>query len=72
MSETTPPETAPEAEAPRKPLSPAARRALAEAEERRRAAEARAKAEAEELGGRGGLDPARYGDWEIKGIACDF
>ena len=59
-------------EAPRKELTPAAQRALAEAEERRRAAEARAKAEAEELGGRGGLDPVRYGDWEIKGIAYDF
>lgn len=26
----------------------------------------------EEHGGRGGLDPVRYGDWEIKGIAIDF
>jgi len=25
-----------------------------------------------EHNGRGGLDPARYGDWEVKGIACDF
>ena len=25
-----------------------------------------------EAGGRGGLDPVRYGDWEIKGIAVDF
>ncbi|MFX7571066.1 DUF1674 domain-containing protein, partial [Acinetobacter baumannii] len=25
-----------------------------------------------ELQGRGGLEPVRYGDWEIKGIACDF
>lgn len=25
-----------------------------------------------EVGGRGGLDPTRYGDWEIKGIAVDF
>ena len=25
-----------------------------------------------ELGGRGGLDPARYGDWETRGIASDF
>ena len=28
--------------------------------------------EIEEFGGRGGLDPARYGDWEVKGIASDF
>ena len=25
-----------------------------------------------ELNGRGGLDPSRYGDWEVKGIASDF
>jgi hypothetical protein len=54
-----------------KPLPEAARRALAEAEARRVEA-ARAAAAPREKGGRGGLDPARYGDWEIKGIACDF
>lgn len=51
-------------------LSPAAKRALAEAEERRRK-----EASAEmppEVGGRGGADPARFGDWEIKGRAIDF
>lgn len=56
-------------EAPRE-LSPAAQRALAEAEERRRA-EAPAQP-APEIGGRGGADPARFGDWEIKGRAIDF
>jgi hypothetical protein len=50
---------------------PAAQRALAEAEARRRAA-AQAPAPPQELGGRGGPDPARYGDWEVKGIASDF
>lgn len=51
-------------------LSPAAKRALAEAEERRRQA---ADVEpAPEVGGRGGKDPARFGDWEIKGRAIDF
>jgi hypothetical protein len=50
-------------------LPPAARRALAEAEARR--AEAKPKPPAE-LSGRGGLDPARYGDWEVKGLASDF
>lgn len=25
-----------------------------------------------EIGGRGGLDPARYGDWEIGGKCVDF
>ncbi len=52
-------------------LPEAAKRALAEAEERRRAAAAAARP-AKERGGRGGLDPARYGDWEIKGRAIDF
>lgn len=51
-------------------LPPAARRALAEAQARREAAKASARAE--EIGGRGGLDPARYGDWEVKGLASDF
>jgi hypothetical protein len=54
-----------------KPLSDVAKRALAEAEARRQAAEAKAAAPRED-GGRGGLDPVRYGDWEIKGMACDF
>ena len=50
-------------------LPDAAQRALKEAEARR----ARAKpAPPPELDGRGGLDPARYGDWEVKGIASDF
>ena len=25
-----------------------------------------------ELNGRGGPDPVRYGDWEVKGLASDF
>ena len=54
-----------------RPLAPAAQRALAEAEERRRSAEGQAQP-AREIGGRGGKDPARYGDWEIKGRAIDF
>ena len=51
-------------------LPPAARRALAEAEERRKA-EKKAKMP-KELGGREGPEPVRYGDWEKKGIAIDF
>lgn len=50
---------------------PAAQRALAEAEARRREGVKR-PAPPEEIGGRDGLDPARYGDWEVKGIASDF
>ncbi|WP_153020298.1 DUF1674 domain-containing protein [Paramesorhizobium deserti] len=53
-------------------LPPVAQRALKEAEERRRMAEAREKSEPREIGGRGGKDPARFGDWEIKGRAIDF
>lgn len=56
----------------RKDLPPAAQRALAEAEERRQKAKAEAREMPKELGGRDGLDPARYGDWEKKGIAIDF
>ncbi|MGV3550480.1 DUF1674 domain-containing protein [Rhizobium sp.] len=56
--------------APPKVLSPAARRALAEAEARR-GAEKAAELPAE-VGGRGGADPARFGDWEINGRAIDF
>ena len=51
-------------------LPPAARRALAEAEERRRAE--RAIEVQREYGGRDGPEPVRYGDWEIKGRAIDF
>jgi hypothetical protein len=53
------------------PLPTAALRALAEAEERRRKAEAEAPLP-KELGGRAGPEPVRYGDWERKGIAVDF
>ena len=53
-------------------LSPAARRALAEAEARRKAYLANEAALPKEVGGRGGKEPVRYGDWEIKGRAADF
>jgi hypothetical protein len=55
-----------------KQLTPAAKRALAEAEARRQAAEANAKPAPKELQGPKGPEPTRYGDWEIKGIASDF
>ena len=53
-------------------LPPAAVRALAEAEERRRKAEAEQAPMPKELGGRKGPEPVRYGDWEKKGLAVDF
>jgi hypothetical protein len=56
----------------RKPLPPAAQRALAEAEARRREAAAYPHPKAKELQGPKGPEPTRYGDWENKGIASDF
>ncbi len=56
----------------RKALTPAARRALAEAEARRQAVEANATPPPKELQGPKGPEPTRYGDWENKGIASDF
>lgn len=53
-------------------LPPAARRALQEAQARRAAAQADAEAMPKEIGGRGGEEPTRYGDWEVKGLASDF
>jgi hypothetical protein len=50
-------------------LPPPARRALEEAATRR--AEQK-PTPPRELNGRGGLDPVRYGDWEVKGLASDF
>jgi hypothetical protein len=58
--------------AARKPLTPAAQRALAEAEERRKAAAANAEPTPKEFQGPKGPEPTRYGDWERKGIASDF
>lgn len=53
-----------------KVLSPAAERALAEAEQRRK--EAKEMELPPETGGRGGVEPVRFGDYEIKGRAIDF
>jgi hypothetical protein len=53
-----------------KDLPPAAQRALAEAEERRK--KAKGHDLPKELGGRDGPEPVRFGDWEKKGIAVDF
>ncbi|WP_290541816.1 DUF1674 domain-containing protein [Aestuariivirga sp.] len=53
-----------------KPLSPEARRALAEAEERRRTLPELKLPR--EVNGREGPEPTRFGDWEKKGITSDF
>jgi hypothetical protein len=58
-----------------RPLPEAAVRALAEAAARRTERDniqAEKSQAANEVGGRGGLDPTRYGDWEVSGIASDF
>jgi hypothetical protein len=56
--------------APGKALTPAARRALEEAEARRKVAETTPLLPEE--GGPKGLEPTRFGDWERKGLAVDF
>jgi hypothetical protein len=56
----------------RRPLTPAAQRALAEAEARRAEIDRKAAAMAKERNGRDGPEPVRYGDWEKKGLAVDF
>ncbi len=53
-----------------KELPPEALRALAEAEKRR--LEKKEVNLPKELGGREGIEPVRFGDWEKKGIAIDF
>jgi hypothetical protein len=60
--------------APGKALSPAARRALEEAAVRRAELDAKLRllAASREIDGRGGLDPVRYDDWDVKGLAVDF
>ncbi len=51
-------------------LTPEAKRALAEAEERRKAANDPKRPK--EINGRPGPEPTRFGDWETKGITSDF
>jgi len=65
------PKPASAAAPPKKQVSPAAERALAEAAARRTARDRLATPRPPESG-RGKLDPVRYGDWEINGIASDF
>ncbi|MEM6305696.1 MAG: DUF1674 domain-containing protein [Pseudomonadota bacterium] len=57
---------------PERALPEAAKRALAEAAERRKQAGEDGPCPTEVGGREDGLDPARYGDWEKKGLAIDF
>jgi hypothetical protein len=59
----------PQTETLGKKPSAAALRALAEAQERRLRPNPPAPPE---VNGRDGLEPVRYGDWEVKGLASDF
>ena len=73
--ETSPPpaeDTAENKQAGKRPLTPAAERALAEAAARRAERDQQPGDAPKELGGRGGPEPTRYGDWEIKGLTSDF
>jgi hypothetical protein len=67
-----PPKAASAALAAKRPLTPAAERALGEAAARRAEGDRARQEPLPEFNGRGGLDPVRYGDWEVKGIASDF
>jgi len=57
---------------PRKPLPPAAERALAEAAARRAESDRLQADRTKEVGGPAGPEPTRYGDWEKKGLTSDF
>lgn len=54
------------------PAPEIAKRALEEAKVRRDQIDKKANDAPKEVNGRGGLDPNRYGDWEIKGLTSDF
>ena len=49
-----------------------AKQALEEARKRRAEKKDSRENQPVELKGRGGLEPTRFGDWEVKGIASDF
>ena len=53
-------------------LTPEAQRALAEAAQRRALADQQRANMPKEVNGSGGLEPVRYGDWEINGLISDF
>jgi hypothetical protein len=56
----------------KRPLTPAAERALAEAAARRAETDRRPADRPTEIAGRDGPEPTRYGDWEINGLTSDF
>ena len=75
-TEPTPPMPAGKAEeeqpTEKRPLAPAAERALAEAAARRAEGDRAVGDQPKEFQGRDGPEPTRYGDWEINGLTSDF
>lgn len=70
-TDPSPDDTAADRAQPKPLLSEAAQRAIAEADARRGAAAAPSSTP-QEIGGRNGPEPTRYGDWEAGGIVSDF
>jgi hypothetical protein len=56
----------------KRPLPPAAQRALEEAAARRAERDRQSSDRPKEISGRDGPEPTRYGDWEINGLTSDF
>ncbi len=56
----------------KKPIPDNAKRALEEAKKRHDDKMTKNTKLAKEINGRKGLEPTRYGDWEVKGISSDF
>ena len=56
----------------KRPLTPAAERALAEAAARPAERDRHPIERPPEVAGRDGPEPTRYGDWEINGLTSDF
>ena len=57
---------------PEKPTSETADQAPETAREKTDTADPQESSKVPEVGGRGGLDPTRYGDWEKDGRCVDF
>lgn len=60
------------AQEPKRPDPEIAKRALAEAKARQAKIDDKTNNAPKEVKGRGGLDPVRFGDWEVKGLTSDF
>jgi len=68
----TSPQAAAKERGERRPLTPEAERALAEAAVRHAERDRDRTNAPKEVGGRNGPEPTRYGDWEVDGLASDF